>query len=257
MILDYIWKNIILLTLPSIIGVILWLVYFFNRDAFQKIDKSVSCFANKVIVIFILTIMSIILLGIKNPLLVVICMVATGIILHFLLILINSAKLVDEQRRSYRQIIKEECEVCKKHKKWKWKRILNGFDAKDEINESKRRNEILGCATITILSLAIYSFHIEEGSVLAYTLLSYLTGKFMWLDGGIVEGVASIFYYIKVEWRTVFCMALVWGTYHLFIEVLMCDISALYIGLIPVVTPAVVLLIKYWRKYEVNKTKPQ
>lgn len=254
MITSYIKTNWVLLILPSVLSIVLWGIYKWDKKKFSDIDKKVTRFGNKILLIAVLAIMSVILLNVKNALTVVVIMVITGELINIVLIPIQSVELQDNKRPKYWRIVKEEYKKCFSQKKLHHKNIMEGRDVQIEKKEYERKEEIIGCATVTIILLAIYSHFIKEKEF-TYVFLSYLTGKFMWLDGGIIEGLSNIVYYFKKELSTAVALVAIWCVYRLVIEKHNWDIDALCIGLIPVFIVAIVLLCKYRKKQHVRKTQ--
>lgn len=192
-------------------------------------------------------VLSIILLDVKNALQAVLIMGLTGWGLNLLLIIFDSVDMISNERRNYFRIVKEEIKKALEQKKLHCKKIMNGKPMQLEVNESKRKDVIIGCATIAILTLAIYSLYIESNN-LAWVLLSYLFGKYMWMDGGIIEGLSSILYYIKRELGTFIVMVIIWLIYYYAIEKNNYNIYSLYLGMAPVFILAFILIYKYIKR---------
>lgn len=198
--------------------------------------------------------MSVVLIAIKNALAVVIIMVVVGEVLNAALILVNSTELQDRKRKKYWCIVKEEYIKSWNQKRRHHKNIMQGKDIQFEKNEYERKEEIIGCATITLILLVVYSFYINEKEM-SYIFLSYLVGKFMWMDGGLIEGLSSIFYYLKKELSTAVVLVIIWWVNTFAIEKYDRDVGALCIGLIiPMVMFTIALIGKYRRN---KKEKPQ
>ncbi len=246
---EYITKNWGLLIFPLLLTALLLFIYKISKKMFKKIDEQLSELAKKVLIVFLMLIVSLFLflLNSKNSLMVVLAMGLAGEIMNIILIPIATMLDLTDKEKNCKGIVKKEYRKYFRHQILICKNIWHERNVQIEKNDHKRKEEIIGCATISLLALAAYSFFIGE-KALGYLLVSFVFGKFLWLEGGIPECFTRILYYIKKEIKIVVELAIVWILYHYFIDIKGCDMSALYWGIAPVFIIGIAILAKDYKK---------